>query len=156
MDIFIIIFLVLLGVLLVVAEILILPGLSIAALGSAVSFIAALTISYNTMGATFAGLIFLGAFTLTIIALAFSLRAKTLKMISLKQTIDSSIGDDISKDVAIGDMGTTLTRLAPMGSVEINNQQYQGRSRSELIPPKSSVKVLAIEDNILVVEKVEN
>lgn len=156
MNLFIIVILVLLGVLLVVAEILILPGLSIAALGAAASFIAALTISYNTVGATFAGLVFLGAFTLTIIALAFSLRAKTLKKISLSHTIDSSVGDDISRDIPIGKEGVTTTRLAPMGSVEIDGKLYQGRSRSELIPPKSIVKVLSIEDNILIVEQIEN
>lgn len=152
MEYVIIAFLVLLGVLLVVAEILVLPGVSVAAIGAAAVFIWAIVLSYNAMGGVFALFVFFASFTLTIVALAFALRAKMLRKIALDKKITSSVADDMAVDVMVGDCGVAASRLAPVGSVEISGRHYQGRSRGELISQKSSIVVVAIEDGIVIVD----
>ncbi len=154
MEYLLIVFLVLLGVLLVVAEVLLLPGITLAAIGAVASFIGAIVIAYNDAGMMFASAVFLASCTLTIVALSFSLRAKTLRKIALDKSIKSSVASDASAEVEIGAEGMSLTRLSPMGTVEFASRQYQGRSRDGLIVQKSKIKVISIEDNILVVEQI--
>ncbi len=153
MDILIIGLLITLGVLLMLAEIFILAGVSVAAIGSFASFGAALYLSYDFFGTV--GFLITTIITLIILGFLFylSVKRKTLKRLSLNEVIDSKSSEDASSSVKIGDLGTTKTRLNPIGNVQISGLMYEGRSLNGLIDQNSSVVVVGFEGNCVIVEQ---
>jgi membrane-bound ClpP family serine protease len=151
-----VIVLIVLGVLLLVAEIVILPGIGFAGIAGGASVITGIILAYNINAATGHITVF-SAIILCIIAMYFSLRAKTWQRLSLNKSIDSTV--DISpslKNIQIGDEGITITRLSPMGKVRIKNVDLEAQSILGFIEHNAKIVVLKFEDSKVIVKKIEN
>lgn len=152
MEWFIIVALVVLGLFLVVAEILLLPGITAAAVGAVGCFIGAVILAYMTYGAGTALLVFFGSLVLALAALLVSLRSKTLKRLTLDSNIDSVASVSADKVVPLGAEGVSLTRLAPMGTVVIDGRSWEAKSFDGYIPPKKAVVVTGFDNTAVVVQ----
>ena len=153
MDIIVIALLVVLAIFLVVVEVLLLPGVTVAAVGALAAGMYAAYLTYDIVGLPIAMLVFLGSLVLSIVTVMICLRHRNISRISLDINSDSIVSPNVIDLVAIGETGTTLTRLAPMGTVMIEGKTYEAKSRSGFIDQKNSIKIIGYEDNILIVEK---
>ena len=121
-----ILILVLIGVLLLVAELVLLPGISVAGIGS-------------------------------LLAVFISLRANTWQRLSLKATIDStSTPTPQQNNILVGQTGTTLTRLAPMGKVRVGEVTAEAKTIDGYINPRQSVEVIGFENTVVIVRAVHH
>ena len=115
-----ILILVLIGVLLLVAELVLLPGISVAGIGSLLAFGAAIFYAFIQYGVLIGLVTLTAAVLLSVLAVFISLRANTWQRLSLKATIDStSTPTPQQNNILVGQTGITLTRLAPMGKVRV-------------------------------------
>lgn len=153
----ILIVLILLGILLLVVELVLLPGISVAGIGALLSLIAAATYGFLTYG------LFGGSITVAIIAIlaiaavVISLRANTWRRLSLNATVDStSTPTPQQQHVSIGTIGTALTRLAPMGKVQIDTLIIEAKAMDGYIDPKVAVEVIGFDNTSVVVRKAVN
>ncbi len=149
-----IITLILLGLILLVAELLIIPGFGIAGILGLVSMTASCWIAFDAYGYT-AGLSAITAnILLTIIVVVFTLRSKTWKRLSLKTNIESKVDTSPGKKgITLGMTGTTLTRLAPGGHARIGDLTAEVFTRDSLIEPGKPVDVCEIEGNRIFVKE---
>ena len=76
MELFIIILLIVIGLFLVVAEVLLLPGLTVAAIGALAAFVVSVIMTYNNFGLAASFWVLFGTIILAIVTLLLSLRAK--------------------------------------------------------------------------------
>lgn len=144
--------LILLGLILFVVELVLLPGITIAAVGAFASLVGAVTWAFVAEGAT-TGFIVLGIVVLLLILLTIlCLRPRTWNRFALKTNIESQVQPQkIEKQVGIGMYGTTLTRLAPMGKVQIGEHIYEAKSLDSYIDPRQTVIVIGYDNaNIIV------
>lgn len=149
-----IILLIFLGLLFLVAEIVLLPGVSIGAILSLASYGGAIYIAFRDYGALSGGIVIVVILALSLVATIISLRSKTWQRFSLHQKIDSSsMTDPTQENVRVGDTGTTLSRLAPMGTVEIGGKIYEAKSLDAYIDPRSTVEVIGFENFNVIVRK---
>lgn len=147
-----IIALIIIGVLLLVAELVLLPGLSVAGIGALICYGVAIYFGFSTYG-TGGGLTVIGAIlALSVIATALSLRARTWRRLALTQEIDGKSQPRPEDTLKIGDRGVTVTRLAPMGKVAIGGQTYEAKSSGNVyLDPKQEVEVVGFENfNVIV------
>ena len=147
-----IIALIIIGVLLVVAELVLLPGLSVAGIGALICYGIAIYFGFSTYG-TNGGLIVIGSILiLSVIATVLSLRARTWHKLALTQEIDGKSQIDPQDTLKIGDRGLTVTRLAPMGKVTISGETYEAKSQGNLyLDPKQGIEVVGFENfNVIV------
>ena len=82
--------LIVVGVLLLVAELVLLPGISVAGIGAFVAFLAAAFYGFMQYGVMGGALILATIVILCVIAVVVSLRANTWRRFSLKATVDST------------------------------------------------------------------
>ena len=83
-----------------------------------------------------------------------SLRANTWQRLSLKSTIDAtSTPTPEQNDIRIGQRGETLTRLAPMGKVQVGDVTVEAKSVDAYIDPRQVVEVIGY-DNTAVVRRI--
>ncbi len=131
-----IIALIVVGVLLLVAELVLLPGISVAGIGAFIAFLAAAFYGFMQYGVMGGALILATIVILCVIAVVVSLRANTWRRFSLKATVDStSTPTPEQQDIHVGQRGETLTRLAPMGKVRTRRSDHRSKIRGRLHRP---------------------
>jgi len=151
-----IITLILVGLVLMFAEILIIPGVGVAGILGLLSLGGSCIYAFYEFGNT-VGAIVTGVNVLLLVALAvWILRAKTWKRMSLETNIDSKAVSDNSSVLAVGDRGRTLTRIAPMGSARFGDFVVEVKAVEGMLDPNVDVEVVLIEDNKIYVKPLSN
>ena len=154
MTIFIIILLLVIGVALILLEFFVLPGITVAGIGGVIMMLGGIYLSYNHFGSTVGHLTVLASVVFSLIALWMALRSGTWDRLKLKTEIDSKVEKLEDGLVQIGDQGICLSRLAPMGSVRINNHIVEAKSIGTYVDEKTEVKVIKIVDKVIVVKPI--
>lgn len=146
--------LIIIGLLLIFAEILLIPGIGVAGILGVIALGGSCVYAFVEISST-AGLVVTAVNVALLVFLTiYVLRAKTWKKISLETNIDSKAASDVV--VAVGDEGKTLTRLAPMGQVLISGESVEVRALEGMIDPNVDVVVVMVEDNKIYVKPKEN
>lgn len=152
---FYIILLILLGVLFLVAELLLLPGISVGTILSLVCYGSAVYLAFDGYGTLTGAITVAVVLLLSLITTLVSLRAKTWQRLSLKQEIDSSSMQLPEKEISIGARGISVSRLSPMGKVEIDGKSYEAKSADVFIDQKQPVEVVGFDNFAVIVKKAE-
>ena len=141
------------GVLFLIAELVLLPGVSIGALLSMVCYGSAIYLAFQestTMGVVMIVLAVVSA----LVASVFSLRAKTWQRFALNKEIQSQSMPSPADEVKVGARGVTVSRLSPMGKVEIEGRMYEAKSMDAYIDPKCEIEVVGFENFSVIVKKI--
>ncbi len=152
---FYIILLIFLGVLFLVAELLLLPGISVGTILSLVCYGSAVYFAFDGYGTLTGTITVAVVLLLSLITTLVSLRAKTWQRLSLKQEIDSSSMQLPEKEISVGARGISVSRLSPMGKVEIDGKSYEAKSADVFIDQKQPVEVVGFDNFAVIVKKAE-
>ncbi len=152
MKIISLILLFLLGIILLIVEFLLIPGISIAGIGCLISFSICVFLAFKFFG-TLIGIITLSAILIIVpLFLYFIFKGKAVKPMMLETDIDGkmkNVEDDLVKP---GDIGETIGRLAPAGKAKINGITLEVRTNGIFVDPHTKIKVLKIEGNNVIIE----
>ena len=155
MEIFYIVLLVFFGLLFLVAELVLLPGVSIGALLALVCYGSSVYLAFRDFGTGAGILVIVIILALSLVVTVISLRAKTWQCFSLKQEIRSSSTPLLPSEVKVGDRGVTLSRLSPMGKVEIGGRTYEAKSLGTYVDPQRDVEVVGFENFSVIVKTIK-
>jgi len=151
MDILIVIVLCSVGILLVLAEIFLIPGFGITGLGGALFSIGGIVYAFRNLGVT-AGIITLLLMAVVIgAAFIYLIKSKALDRIALKTNIKSTVADKESLDISEGDTGVSVSRLNPMGKVRVNNITMEAKTLGGFIDENTVIKVVKVSPSQLIV-----
>lgn len=144
--------LILVGLVLIFAEILLIPGVGVAGILGLLSMGGSCFYAFHEMGTT-TGIIITVINAMLIVGLTvWVLRAKTWKRFTLDTNIDSKAFSLEGAKIAIGDRGRTITRLAPMGTARFGEDTYEVKALEGMVDPGTDVEIVLIEDNKIYVE----
>ena len=144
--------LILVGLVLIFAEILLIPGVGVAGILGLLSMGGSCFYAFHEMGTT-TGIIITVINALLIVGITvWVLRAKTWKRFTLDTNIDSKAFSLEGAKIAIGDRGRTITRLAPMGTARFGEDTYEVKALEGMVDPGTDVEIVLIEDNKIYVE----
>ena len=148
-----IITLILLGLVLIFAEILLIPGIGVAGILGLLSIGGSCFYAFHQMGTTVGVIVTVANAALLVALTIWVLRAKTWKKLTLETTVD---GKAVAADEAIlvGERGVTVTRLAPMGMVSFGGESVEVKALEGMIDPGVDVEVVMIEDKKIYVQPV--
>jgi membrane-bound ClpP family serine protease len=142
----VVIILIVLGILLFVIEFLLVPGVTVAGIGGLVLTVLGVYKAFDDFGSSVGIWVLIGTLMLSVFVIAMSLRARTWSRLMLRTNVDGTVDHDISEDqIKTGDRGTTLTRLAPMGKIEVNGIVREAKSLEGYIDEHSDIEVVAVE-----------
>ncbi len=154
-DLIIVAIVILLGVIFLLLEIFLLPGITVSGIAGFVFLVGGIAYAYMYMGAVagnialvIAGLLLAGSFI-------YFIKSKSLRRISLTTNIDSKVDTSDLQKINVGDEGITQSRLNPIGKVFINNLIVEAKSiNGEMIDEDTAVIVNKVDwSNILVSRK---
>jgi membrane-bound ClpP family serine protease len=155
MEILIIIMLLIMGVILLIVEFMLIPGISVAGVGSLLSFGAAVVFSFRYFG-SFAGIVVLLAILLVVPTfLYFLFKGKAMKPMMLNTNIEGKMKNIEEGQIHQGDEGVCIGRLAPSGRAKINGINLEVRTTGQFVDQHTKIKVLKIEGNTVYVEPIK-
>ena len=149
------ILLVLLGLLFLLVELVLLPGVSIGALLTLICYGSALYLAFTNFGVAAGVSVLVVILLLSLLSIIFSLRAKTWRRLSLNEQLSSSSMPSPADVLKVGDCGRALSRLAPMGKVDFNGKIFEAKSIDTYIDVRSTVEVVGFENFNVIVKKTE-
>ena len=147
-----IILIILLGIILLLLEIFVIPGVGITAVIGIALLGIGIYFGYKINSNT-GHLIFAGTFLVSVALFTLSLRAKTWDRVSLKSEIEGKV-NLVDVEIKAGDKGKTVSRLAPMGKVIINGQFAEAASLGDYINENSEIEVIKVEGNKIFVKNI--
>lgn len=146
---------VLLGIIFLLAEIFLLPGITISGIAGFIFLVGGISYAYMYIGTTAGNLTLIISALLIMGSFIYFIKSKSLRRISLKTNIDSKVDNSDLKKINIGDEGITQSRLNPIGKVFINDLTVEAKSIDGQMIDEDTVVVVNKVDwsNILVSRK---
>lgn len=153
MDILVIALLIIIAIVLFLAELFFIPGISIAGLSALGCLIYANYYAFANMGTT-AGVITLIVSAIACISsLVLFMRSKMLDKISLKKEISSKVDRNAEHSIKVGDKGISITRLALIGNADIDGKIVEVKSADGFLDEKTPIVVVRISNDLILVQK---
>ena len=149
-----IILLIVIGLILVVAEIFVVPGTTIVGFIGGGLIITGIVCGFMMLDATQGWLIFSATLAITVILGYFGFRGNTFQRFAVKSSIDGKIVDQVHK-LEAGMKGVTLTRCSPIGKAQFGEFVEEVYSVSEFIEANMNIEILHIKENKIFVEVIK-
>jgi membrane-bound ClpP family serine protease len=150
----IIILLIITGLLLLILEFFVVPGITIAGIGGLAMIVGGIFMAYGIDTSTGHITLAITIFS-TLIILFYALRTKTWQKLMLSSSINSNVDTVQENSINIGDTGKTITRLNPMGKARINGQDVEARCPGQFLDPKVEVEVTEVYKTYIIVKPVK-
>ena len=149
-----IIVLTIVGLVLILSEIFLIPGVGVAGVLGVLALGGACYYVFYEFGVV-AGIIFTAAIVTVLIGLViYTIKTKTWKKLALNTQIDSKAQDSGEESLSVGDTGKAVTRLAPIGMARINGKSYEVKSLEGMLDAGTEIEVVLFEDNKIYVKQV--
>jgi membrane-bound ClpP family serine protease len=136
--------LIIIGLLLMFAEILIIPGVGIAGILGVAAMAGSCVYAFLEIGQTAGVIVTAVNAVLLVVITIWVLRAKTWERLALANNIDSKAIVP-EAEVVPGTVGVTVTRLAPMGTARFGDLRLEVTAREGIIDPGVEVEVVEVD-----------
>lgn len=154
-NLIIVIAVVALGIIFMLIEIFLLPGISIAGIAGALFLIGGIVYSYMFLGSTAGNITLAASAVLLGGTFVWLLKSNTLRKIALETNIEETVDNSDLKKLQAGDVGVAVSRLNPIGKIMVNDTVVEGKSfDGEFINEDEEIEVVKVETyNVLVKKK---
>jgi len=147
-----IVIIILLGIFLLLLEFLVIPGITVFGIGGFLFILTGIGSAYYFHGPAAGHYTLAATVVFSVMSLYFTFKQKTWKKLGLKASIDSKVETFDTRMIQVGDKGKTVTRLAPMGKVEINRIICEAKSTGQFIHENTEVEVLEVLSTQIIVK----
>lgn len=152
MEILLIIGLILIGFLLVFAEIFFIPGITVCGIAGGIMLVGGIVLSFTNYGPI--GLLI--SLTIIIIVLPILVKkvfdSKKMKKMSLDAQIRSSTPK--IEGISLGDKGITISRLNPIGIAEVNGRKIEAKSSIGFIEENIKIEIIEVSAHQVIVKRI--
>jgi len=152
MDWTLIVGLIVIGIIFLLLEILVVPGVSIVGIVGAGILVVAVVSAFTTYGPVAGAITLVGVLIASALTLVLALKSNTWKKAMLDTEISGRVNVIETEKIKAGDEGITITRLNPMGKASINDEFYEVTSAENLINENTPVVVMKIDGNKIFVK----
>jgi membrane-bound ClpP family serine protease len=149
-----IIALIILGIILLFLEFFVVPGISVFGIAGFIVLGIAIYFSYEGYGLFLGNAILLGTLTTLGISFYIAWRKGLWKKMSLNSAVTAKV--NVQKiGLHPGDRGRTISRLAPVGTVEFQNSIFEAGSKGIFIDENTEVEIVSIDSNKIIVKPIK-
>ncbi len=156
MDILITALLVVFATVMLVVEVVFIPGFGFTGLMGMLSMIGSVLYAFMFLGSAAGWITLLVAVLVCIALFLWALYGNSLDKMALKKNIKSKVNELDMTQFAVGDRGVTRTRLALIGEALIKGEVVEVKSEGGFINEREEIEIIRISGDSLFVAKVNN
>lgn len=142
------------GLILIIVEILFIPGTTLVGVLGFIFATAGIIFSYQQYGSEIGFYVLLGTSIVSAATLYLSFRTGVWKKFSLKNSLEGKVNEGLTNHLEIGAIGKAVSALRPMGLVEFDGKIFEVKSNGEYFNPGTMVKIVKIQMNNILVEPI--
>ena len=154
MDWFSIILLIGMGIVLLLIEILFVPGTTFVGLIGGIMCVIGIIYTYTSHGPAAGTLVLVLTTGIGVTAMVYSFKAGIWKRFSNKNAIRSKVNEAQFVALQVGDTGITTSSLRPVGKAEFGNRTYEVHTLGNYIEEDQSIKIISISNQKIIVEPI--
>jgi len=140
------------GIVLMLVEILVAPGVTVFGIAGLLLMGVSIWQAYSTYGTPEGHYFLAGTILFSILVLSFTIKSKTWRKAMLSSEVSSKVNVIEAEKVKPGDEGKTISRLAPGGKAIINGDYFEVHSLGEYVEPQTPIVVIRVEFNKIIVK----
>jgi membrane-bound ClpP family serine protease len=146
--------LVVFGLVLVVAEVVFVPGTTLVGVIGFCFLVVGVGLSFKYFGSE-VGWVMLGSTSVASGGLLyFSFTTNVWSRFSLKSSNKSKVNEGELDQLLVGMEGTTISALRPIGKAELNNQIVEVKTNGDYLDSGSRIRVIKIVSNQIIIEPI--
>ncbi|MFN7261783.1 MAG: NfeD family protein [Cyclobacteriaceae bacterium] len=146
--------LVVFGLILVVAEVIFVPGTTVVGIIGFCFLVVGVGLSFKYFGSE-VGWVMLGTTSVACGGLLyFSFTTNMWSRFSLKSSNKSKVNEGELDQLLVGMEGTTISALRPIGKAELNNQIVEVKTNGDYLDSGSRIRVIKIVSNQIIIEPI--
>ncbi len=148
--------LILFGTFLIVAEVIFVPGTTVVGILGVIFTVYGIYLGYDYYGPSTGTMILIGTSLTNLIALIIAFKGKSWERFSLKDSLRGKYNDDFKISLDVGDKGTTISSLKPVGKAIFNDQEIEVSSNGGFVNENVEIEVLKIDSSKIFVQPIKN
>lgn len=142
------------GVILIIAEIIFVPGTTIVGILGLVFMIVGVYFGFDYFSNT-TGMVILGSSVLLLsVTIYFSFKSKAWERFSLKGSMQGKVNEGKNNNLTIGLQGIATSTLKPIGKAEFDNNEYEVASQGGYVEAGNKIQIIKIQNNKIIVEPI--
>jgi membrane-bound ClpP family serine protease len=150
----IIVLLILTGILLLVLEFFVFPGVTIAALGGLLMIGGGVYMAYNAYDAATGHLVLFFTIVAIVFVLVMALRGNTWNSLMLNTEMKDNVQTVADDVIHPGDKGVTITRLNPIGKALINDLEVEAKCPGQFVDQETDIEVVKVYKTYVIVKTI--
>ncbi|XOV92026.1 MAG: NfeD family protein [Bacteroidota bacterium] len=154
MELFAVIGLIALGMILLIVEIIFIPGTTVVGIAGFLCSIYGVYLGYDYFGTTGGTLVLAGAAIFNLGAIIYAFKSKSWERFSLKDVNSGKFNEEFRFQLNIGDHGTTISSLKPIGKAIFNDHEMEVRSEGTYITENQEIEIIKIDNNKIIVKSI--
>lgn len=155
MELTVVALLMLLGIVLLVVEIALIPGVGLTGVLGVASLVASVYYAFIALGIWQGWVSVLVATVICVAIFIWAVYGKTLDRVALKKKINSTVVNPEATALKVGDKGVAVARLALIGEADFNGSRVEVRSCEGFIVEGTTVEVVRINNAEIIVRKAQ-
>ena len=149
-----ILILVSLGIVLLVLEIIVVPGTTVVGAVGALLVVVGVVLTFKSYGTAIGWSTAGGSALVTAIVLYYGFTSNAWARFASKKSIDSKVNEGQLDSLTIGAKGVALSALRPFGKAELNGRIYEVKTFGDYLETGKRIQVIEILSNQVVVEQI--
>lgn len=146
--------LILVGIVLLIAEIIFIPGTTVVGILGAVFMMAGIVFTYGHFGQDTGYKVLIATGIATAVLLYIAFKKGAWSRFSLQDTSHAKVNEGLTQALAAGDEGTAVSALRPMGTAEFKDKVFEVKTNGDYLAAGSRVRIVQIQANEILVEPI--
>jgi len=142
------------GLIIIVLEIIFVPGTTVFGILGLICLVVGIGYSFSVFGSSIGWIVTSITFVLATIIIVLSFKSGVWKRFALNKSIESRVNDNVPITLKVGDVGVSISALRPFGNVEFGNSKMEVTTLGELIESNKEVEVIKIEGRKIYVKQI--
>lgn len=143
---------IILGLALIAAEIIFIPGTTVVGFIGFATTIGGIYYGYEMHGTETGHFILGGTVVIGGIMTYLCFKFEIWRKFALEEKMDGKAYANVKAHLKEGQEGISLSALRPMGTAEFNNEEFEVKTYASYVEANQKVKIIKIENNTIIVE----
>lgn len=143
------------GIILILIEVILVPGTTFIGISGFLSGGLGVYLGYSYFGNTLGTIILSVATVVSFGLIGYAFKTKAWERFSLNSSMEGHVNDEYHINLEVGEVGETISALRPIGKALFRDQEIEVKSKGEHISENQKVKIIRIESSKIIVEPIK-
>ncbi|WP_347160241.1 NfeD family protein [Pontibacter chitinilyticus] len=142
------------GLLLLVVELMFVPGTTVVGVLGFVLVAVGVWIGYSTLGTTTGHIILAASIVTGGLAFFYSFRSDSWSRFALKEQNRSHVNEEYTHTLAVGEEGKAVSALRPQGTALFADRHHEVQTQGEFVAANATLRIIKLHHNKIIVEAI--